>query len=74
MRSGKLTDYIFLQIVDSVIALFRVDFTGRGELAERQVCESVMNMHQRIFNPFMPAFTEMKKFLCSKNWHRCFLG
>lgn len=26
-----------LQIVDSVIALFRVDFTGRGELAERQV-------------------------------------
>ena len=27
----------YLQIVDSVIALFRVDFTGRGELAERQV-------------------------------------
>jgi hypothetical protein len=25
------------QIVDSVIALFRVDFSGRGELAERQV-------------------------------------
>lgn len=25
-----------LLIVDSVIALFRVDFTGRGELAERQ--------------------------------------
>ncbi|CAI0559372.1 unnamed protein product [Linum tenue] len=25
-----------LQVVDSVIALFRVDFTGRGELAERQ--------------------------------------
>lgn len=25
------------QIVDSVIALFRVDFTGRGELADRQV-------------------------------------
>lgn len=23
--------------MDSVIALFRVDFTGRGELAERQV-------------------------------------
>jgi hypothetical protein len=23
--------------VDSVIALFRVDFSGRGELAERQV-------------------------------------
>lgn len=27
-----------MQIVDSVIALFRVDFCGRGELAERQVC------------------------------------
>jgi meiotic recombination protein DMC1 len=26
-----------MQILDSVIALFRVDFTGRGELAERQV-------------------------------------
>ncbi|CAH1449169.1 unnamed protein product [Lactuca virosa] len=26
-----------VKIVDSVIALFRVDFTGRGELAERQV-------------------------------------
>jgi hypothetical protein len=25
------------QIVDSVIALFRVDFSGRDELAERQV-------------------------------------
>ena len=29
------------QIVDSVIALFRVDFSGRGELAERQVFSSV---------------------------------
>ena len=28
----------FWQIVDSVIALFRVDFSGRGELADRQVC------------------------------------
>jgi hypothetical protein len=27
--------------VDSVIALFRVDFSGRGELAERQVLSSV---------------------------------
>jgi hypothetical protein len=25
------------QIVDSIMALFRVDFTGRGELADRQV-------------------------------------
>jgi hypothetical protein len=27
--------------VDSVIALFRVDFSGRGELAERQVFSSI---------------------------------
>lgn len=25
-----------LQIVDSIMALFRVDFSGRGELADRQ--------------------------------------
>ena len=25
-----------LQIIDSIIALFRVDYSGRGELAERQ--------------------------------------
>lgn len=24
------------QIIDSIMALFRVDFSGRGELAERQ--------------------------------------
>lgn len=29
--------YRCFQIVDSIIALFRVDFTGRGELADRQV-------------------------------------
>ena len=28
---------LMFQIVDSVIALFRVDFTGRGELADLQV-------------------------------------
>lgn len=27
---------ITLQIIDSIMALFRVDFSGRGELAERQ--------------------------------------
>jgi len=25
-----------LQIVDSIMALFRVDYSGRGELSERQ--------------------------------------
>ena len=27
---------IFYQIIDSIMALFRVDFCGRGELADRQ--------------------------------------
>ena len=34
-----ITDYTIhlnLQIVDSIMALFRVDFSGRGELADRQ--------------------------------------
>lgn len=35
----------YLQIVDSVIALFRVDFTGRGELADRQVYHMFSEMH-----------------------------
>nr|GMD03757.1 disrupted meiotic cDNA 1 protein [Ipomoea batatas] len=35
--AAKMAEEPFrLLIVDSVIALFRVDFTGRGELAERQ--------------------------------------
>lgn len=29
--------YQFFKVVDSITALFRVDFSGRGELAERQV-------------------------------------
>lgn len=32
--TSRLT--ITMQIIDSIMALFRVDFTGRGELAERQ--------------------------------------
>ena len=28
--------FILVQIVDSIMALFRVDFSGRGELADRQ--------------------------------------
>ncbi|KAJ0495903.1 putative ATP diphosphatase [Helianthus annuus] len=36
--AAKMSEEPFrLLIVDSVIALFRVDFTGRGELADRQV-------------------------------------
>lgn len=29
-------EYIVAQVVDSIMALFRVDFSGRGELADRQ--------------------------------------
>ncbi|KAG6524721.1 hypothetical protein ZIOFF_014659 [Zingiber officinale] len=35
-RALQASACVGLQIVDSVIALFRVDFSGRGELAERQ--------------------------------------
>jgi hypothetical protein len=45
MLCEDLTEYYFWQIMDSVIALFWVDFTGRGELAERQVCEPVIYSH-----------------------------
>lgn len=31
-----LSSTITMQIIDSIMALFRVDFSGRGELAERQ--------------------------------------
>lgn len=31
-----LLSIITMQIIDSIMALFRVDFSGRGELAERQ--------------------------------------
>lgn len=43
---------MIFQIVDSVIALFRVDFTGRGELAERQVSDATMNLIIIIINTF----------------------
>jgi RecA/RadA recombinase len=35
-QSQSLNVYFSHQIVDSAIALFRVDFSGRGELADRQ--------------------------------------
>lgn len=37
MAAAKLMEEVFsLIIVDSIMALFRVDFSGRGELADRQ--------------------------------------
>lgn len=50
------------QIVDSVIALFRVDFTGRGELADRQVSSTIIRLHNpafvKLFAVFKLWFTE----------------
>ncbi|GJM88027.1 hypothetical protein PR202_ga04044 [Eleusine coracana subsp. coracana] len=43
--AAKMAEEPFrLLIVDSVIALFRVDFSGRGELAERQVASEVFGV------------------------------
>lgn len=36
IRLITATNLIVFQIIDSIIALFRVDYSGRGELAERQ--------------------------------------
>ena len=35
LYGGEL-NIILLQIVDSIMALFRTDYSGRGELSERQ--------------------------------------
>lgn len=38
VRSSRWLDVLLIrfQIVDSIMALFRVDYSGRGELSERQ--------------------------------------
>jgi len=50
-----------------VIALFRVDFSGRGELAERQVC--YLHALTRSLSQLLLTWT----IVFSKDWHRCFL-
>ena len=40
-----------LLIVDSVMALFRVDYSGRGELAERQQKLGQMLSRLQVINP-----------------------
>uniref|UniRef100_A0A8C7ZJ53 Meiotic recombination protein n=1 Tax=Oryzias sinensis TaxID=183150 RepID=A0A8C7ZJ53_9TELE len=40
-------DSALLQIIDSIMALFRVDFSGRGELAERQ--QKLAQMLKQLF-------------------------
>ncbi|KAF9673765.1 hypothetical protein SADUNF_Sadunf10G0058000 [Salix dunnii] len=52
--AAKMSEEPFrLVIVDSVIALFRVDFTGRGELAERQVNSRVFSAYDIISVSFV---------------------
>lgn len=36
IMSKCLLTLIWIQIIDSIMALFRVDYSGRGELSERQ--------------------------------------
>jgi meiotic recombination protein DMC1 len=36
LNQKNLSVLTFLKIVDSIMALFRVDYSGRGELSERQ--------------------------------------
>lgn len=56
-----MTELIFWQIVDSVIALFRVDFSGRGELADRQVdrCHLNVLLEQFFLVLYVIAFADM---------------
>ena len=45
-----------MQIIDSITALFRVDFSGRGELAERQQkLAKMMNRLMKISEEFNVA-------------------
>ena len=47
-----------LLIVDSIMALFRVDYSGRGELADRQ-----QHLAQASLNQINPDYLELKAFL-----------
>jgi hypothetical protein len=53
----KFSDIIFgaslMQIVDSIIALFRVDFTGRGELVENQVTTYFISISTKLDFPML---------------------
>ncbi|KAI4317900.1 hypothetical protein L6164_025729 [Bauhinia variegata] len=66
--AAKMSEEPFrLLIVDSVIALFRVDFSGRGELAERQVTKtwSMLSRLTKIAEEFNVAvyMTNQGKFI-----------
>lgn len=54
--SVMVEDCFSLVIVDSIMAPFRVDYSGRGELAERQQClGKVLNRLQKISEQFNVA-------------------
>lgn len=54
--------------MDSVIALFRVDFTGRGELADRQV-KTVHPYDVIIVGNFLEKSTITDSFAQFKVWY-----
>jgi meiotic recombination protein DMC1 len=68
------------QIVDSIMALFRVDYSGRGELSERQqkvgICQSTVTLiHQKKINSlhryFLPPLDKEPDKLpdrCYRSW------
>ena len=51
--AAMVQDQFALLIVDSIMAPFRVDYSGRGELSERQqVLGKVLNRLQKISEQF----------------------
>jgi Rad51 len=69
--SVKLLMLLFdfhMQILDSIIALFRVDFTGRGELAERQVMIVSSAVHKRtsVFRLFSRSISSLSLYVSAK--------
>lgn len=54
------------QIIDSIMALFRVDFSGRGELAERQqkLAQMLSRLQKISEGPYKYAVNVRNGLLC----------
>lgn len=58
------------QIIDSIMALFRVDFSGRGELAERQQkLAQMLSRLQKISEGDRQSKTQTSFFICEECQH-----
>ncbi len=65
-----------VQIVDSIMALFRVDFSGRGELSERQQKVCIVSIVFFFLNAAfqlaqVPEFLSIREMELEK-FYRCF--